>query len=137
MALPEHLFSSEDGALYDTRQSDWSKRAPLRSTYKRHAGEISPGVRGLQEIKATLRAGSYAWPGGYPLYFITRDGDALSFDAVREQLRNVAYDLLNDVSTGWRVEGVDTNYEDVDLWCAHTNKRIPSAYAEPEDVESD
>jgi hypothetical protein len=26
----------------------------------------------------------YAWPGGYPRYFITNDGAALSYNAARE-----------------------------------------------------
>jgi hypothetical protein len=26
----------------------------------------------------------YAWPGGYPRFFITNDGEALSFAAARE-----------------------------------------------------
>jgi hypothetical protein len=29
----------------------------------------------------------YAWPGGYPRYFITNDGAALSYDAARENRR--------------------------------------------------
>ena len=29
----------------------------------------------------------YAWPGGYPRYFITNDGVALSYDAARENRR--------------------------------------------------
>lgn len=138
MALPDHLFcSSENGALYDTRRADWSKLAPLRTVYGAATVQRFPsGAKGMQQIKAALRAGPYAWPGGYPLYFITHDGAALSFEAVREELRNVAYDVLNAGSTGWRVEALDVNYEDQDLWCAHTNARIPAAYAE-DDVEGD
>jgi hypothetical protein len=84
----------------------------------------------LLEIKRRLRDGKYAWPGGYPLYFVTRDGATLSFDAVRKEWRNVVWDHLRDASTGWRIEACEINYEDPELFCDHTNKRIESAYAE-------
>jgi len=72
------------------------------------------------EVKRALKAGPWAWPGGYPLYFVTRDGAALSFDAMRERFREEARAVL----------GVDVNWEDDALFCDHTGKRIPSAYAE-------
>ena len=75
------------------------------------------------EVKRALRAGPYAWPGGYPLYFITMDGAAFSFDTMRERFREEAS----------AVAGVQVNYEDAALYCDYTGERIPSAYAEPED----
>jgi hypothetical protein len=38
----------------------------------------------LQEIKDQNegKIPSHAWPGGYPLYYITKDGGVLSPDAV-------------------------------------------------------
>ena len=86
----------------------------------------------LQQVKAALRSGPYAWPGGYPLYFVTRCGGVLSFKAVRAQWRNVVWDHLSDASTGWRIAGIDTNWEDASLFCDHTGERIESAYAEDE-----
>ena len=78
-----------------------------------------------QAIKQALRYGPYAWPGGYPLYFVAHDGEPLSFDAVRDNFRQVlrGYD-------GWRVIGVQVNWEDPELFCAHYGNRIESAYAE-------
>ena len=46
-------------------------------------------IKTLSDFRAAMRNGPYAWPGGYPLYFITSDGAALSFDAVKENLRLV------------------------------------------------
>lgn len=43
----------------------------------------------LLEIKRHLRRGRFVWPGGYPLFFITRDGGTLCFDCVRKEWRNV------------------------------------------------
>lgn len=126
MPLPAHLFASEDGALYDTRAADWSHRPPVRACYRRTPSAIAS----LTEVKAALRAGGYAWPGGYPLYFITADGAALSFEAVRQEFRNVADDFMADASTGWRIVAVEVNWEDGELTCDHTGEPIPSAYAE-------
>jgi len=125
MPLPAHLFASDSGALYDTRQPDWSARPPLRAVYHRHVRDI----RTAADVKACLRAGRWAWPGGYPLYFVARDGEALSFDSVRENLASV----LTDTSAGrgdWAVVAVDINYEDSELTCCHSGARIPSAYGE-------
>jgi len=82
------------------------------------------------DLKAQLRSGAYAWPGGYPLFFITSDGAALSFDAVRENLRSVLWSMRNGVNDGWRVVGCDVNWEDASLFCDHTGNRIESAYTE-------
>jgi hypothetical protein len=84
------------------------------------------------DLKNALRSGPFAWPGGYPLYFITDDGAALSFNAVRENLRSVLWSIRNGVNDGWRVVGCDVNWEDASLYFDHTGARIPSAYAEEE-----
>ena len=124
--LPGHLFvSSGDGSLYDTREEGWSGKRPVRLHYNGHFP-----IEGLRDVKACLRAGPYAWPGGYPLYFVTRDGAALSFDAAMKQFHSVASDFLDDCSTGWRIVACQVNYEDADLTCDHTGKRIPSAYGD-------
>lgn len=87
----------------------------------------------LATIKAALRNGPCAWPGGYPLYFVMSDGAALSFQAAWAEWRNiVSAHLRCDETGGWMVAGIETNLEDPDLFCAHTGQRIPSAYAEDE-----
>ena len=83
-----------------------------------------------QELKQALRAGPYAWPGGYPLYFITSDGEPLSFAAVRENYRQVLDAMRHGNRDGWGVVAITANWEDGELYCAHTGERIPSAYAE-------
>jgi len=87
----------------------------------------------LQEIKRELRAGQYAWPGGYPKYFITADGAALSFKTVRKEWREIVRAHLMGRwgrQSGWYVDGVDINWEDAALYCDHSGERIESAYAE-------
>ena len=128
MTLPDHLFISDDGALYDTRLPEWSARPPLRAVYGRSVTCIANAA----DVKSCLRAGPYAWPGGYPLYFVTRDGGALSFDAVQDNLALVLADM-RDGSGDWAVTAVDINYEDVELACDHTGEHIPSAYGDDGD----
>jgi hypothetical protein len=84
----------------------------------------------LAEIKGRLRAGQYAWPGGYPLYFVTSDGATLSFEAVRERWREVVFSHLRGIRDSWFIEGCDINWEDGQLYCEHTGKRIESAFAD-------
>jgi len=85
----------------------------------------------LLEIKRLLRHGKYAWPGGYQMFFVTADGAALSFEAVRQEWRNVVdAHLRSDRRCGWYVEAADVNWEDGELVCDHTGERIESAYGE-------
>lgn len=83
------------------------------------------------EICTRLRAGKYAWPGGYPIYFVASDGEPLSFEAVRDNLRAVLWAARGPHhDRQWRVEGVDINWEDESLFCVHTGRKIESAYGE-------
>jgi len=69
---------------------------------------------------------AYAWPGGYPIYYLAADNGVLcpkcanEFNPDRDndaQLEPVAYGI---------------NYEDSTLYCEHCNERIESAYGEGE-----
>jgi len=123
--LPKHLFIGYPGNLYDTRVPEWHKQAPLRPNYQYTAREIKT----VSQLKATLRAGPYAWPGGYPLYFLCSDGEALSFKTVRKEFKLIARAIKHTDNTGgWRVVGCDVNYEKADLYDAHTNEKIEAAY---------
>ena len=132
MPMPEHLFVSDtDGALYDTRLQNWSKQAPLRAPYS----STFSIIHNMAELKATLRAGGYAWPGGYPLYFLCQDGSALSFSTVRKEFKLVVDAMQDpDLRNDWRVVACDVNWEDGDLYDAHTSERIAPAYDIEEDV---
>jgi len=129
MTRLDHLHvSSINGGLYDTRVAGWHYRAPLRALYCMHYKEI-PNVAAF---KATLRAGGFAWPGGYPMYFVLEDGGALSFEGARQNLRAILYDMTHGVrgSGSWFVVGCEVNYEDGDLYCEATGEKILSAYGE-------
>lgn len=96
-------------------------------------GDRENSLLALQEIKRELRSGQYAWPGGYPKFFIMADGEAVSFASIKLNFRSVAhamsYPQYRDEQ--WTVVGVDINWEDGDLCCAHSGERIESAYETP------
>jgi hypothetical protein len=93
-------------------------------------------INTVAELDKALEAGPYAWPGGYPMYFITCDGGALSHQTVTDEYDNIAdsikdYEDDNSVPCdGWRVVAADVNWEDPELYDDHTGDRIESAYAE-------
>lgn len=122
MKLPEHLFVGCEGDLYDTRNPEWSKSPPLRSNYERHVRDIKTA----DDVKACLRAGPYAWPGGYACFFITSDGAVLSFEAARKGFLQIICSLKDgDHGTGWHVCGLGcTADEDETPVCEHTGKAI-------------
>lgn len=71
----------------------------------------------------------FAWPGGYPRYFVTNDGAALSYDAARDNAALIKGSIGDNCADGWHVVACDVNWEDADLMCDHTGERIESAYA--------
>lgn len=77
-----------------------------------------------------LKTGPYTFPGCYPVYFITSDGAALSFDAARREAKLICAAIRERSRDGWRVMAVAVNWEDPALYCDHSGKRIESAYAE-------
>ena len=87
-------------------------------------------IKSLSDFRSVIRNGAYAWPGGYPVYFITSDGAALSFEAAKKEKRLIIDSIANSCNDGWRVIGSDINWEDIDLYCDHTGERIESAYAD-------
>lgn len=117
--LPDTLaIGYDDGALY--RAGEW--REPIRRNYSRHARAIET----VADLKATLRAGAFAWPGGYALYFVTADGAALSFAAARAEFASIARAIRDDDTiSGWRVVATGCTAEDDEApTCAHTGQPI-------------
>lgn len=70
----------------------------------------------------------YAWPGGYPVFYITSGGDALCPPCVQEELNQ----CIDPDSGGWLVTAHGVNWEDPHLYCDSCSARIESAYADEE-----
>ena len=58
---------------------------------------------------------SFAWPGGYPMFYITEGNSTLCPNCANES------DDIIDYCANW---------EDSNLYCDQCSKRIESAYAE-------
>jgi hypothetical protein len=83
----------------------------------------------VSDFRKAMRHGPYAWPGGYPCYFITADGAALSFKTAKAERRQIVEAIShNQRHSGWQIVGMDINWEDHDLTCAHTDEKIEAAY---------
>ena len=87
-------------------------------------------INSVSDFRNAMRHGPYAWPGGYPVYFLTSDGGALSFQAAKQERRLIIDSIANGYNDGWQVIGMDVNWEDENLICDHTGERIESAYGE-------
>jgi len=89
-----------------------------------------PEIRTISDFRAAVRHGPYAWPGGYPLYFLCDDGAALCCDCAKAERRNVLEAIACKARNGWRVVGQDINWEDDTLLCDNCSDRIESAYGD-------
>jgi hypothetical protein len=78
---------------------------------------------------------SYAWPGGYPMYFLMQDCETICPDCVNAN-RKLIDAAFADEDEQWNVIAVDVNWEDGSMQCCNCNKKIESAYGEPEDDAS-
>jgi hypothetical protein len=80
-------------------------------------------------------APSYAWPGGYPLYYLCADGGVLCPTCTNKEKHLVTSAEIDGCSPSqWGIIGRDTNWEDPELFCDHCYARIESAYAESDTV---
>ena len=82
----------------------------------------------------TVARDAYAWPGGYPLYLVMVDGDALCPKCVKENFALIVRATRDDDHTGWASMGAQINYEEPDLNCAHCSQYIDAAYVDRDEV---
>lgn len=114
---PALAIGCDDGALY--RVDGWRLVRPNYSGHRRT-------IETVADLKATLRAGPYAWPGGYAIFFITADGAVLSFAAARAEFSTIAAAIRDDDTRGgWRIIGTGCTAEDDEpTVCDHTGETI-------------
>lgn len=62
---------------------------------------------------------AYAWPGGYPLFYLDAENNVLCPKCANK----------NDEYTA-QIVAQDCNWEDPSLYCDHCSERIESAYAD-------
>jgi hypothetical protein len=89
-----------------------------------------PTPYSLSEIKKLLRAGPYAWPGGYPLYFVMGDGTPASFSGVRNEWKRICRAYLDQsdcFEADWLIIGCEINWDE-EMICELSHDLIPAAY---------
>ena len=86
----------------------------------------------VTDFNAQLESGAFAWPGGYPLYFVMYDGEVMSFAYAKANADLIRESIASNATDDWRVIGCEVNWEDASLYCCGNNQRIESAYAEDE-----
>ena len=82
---------------------------------------------GLPVCRDTLP--SFAWPGGYPLYYLFKDGGVCCPSCANKNIVEIDAGR-NNSHGGWELCGVETNYDDDAMTCDHCHKSIPAAYEE-------
>jgi hypothetical protein len=85
-------------------------------------------IETVYQFREALEFGRFAWPGGYPRYFIMKDCEPLSFEAAEQNFMLIEHAIMNHDDPQWEVVAVDVNWEDNTLICSHTNKPIEVAY---------
>jgi hypothetical protein len=84
-------------------------------------------------IKEHNKVEVVAWPGMYPLYYVSKDNGVLCPECVNKNI-----DLCSDIDDPqWYIIGYDVNYEDTSLYCDHCNERIELAYTDDDDEPED
>ena len=82
---------------------------------------------------STGRLAKYAWPGGYPIYYLAADNGVICADCANNDRSadNLDPDYPDDDQ--WRIVAADVNYEDNRLFCDNCSERIESAYCDDDD----
>ena len=95
-------------------------------------------IKSISDFRKAVRNGPWAWPGGYPLYWMMADGGVCAFRVAKSE-RRYMLEALRDAATGnwpdkqWLPVAFDVNWEDTFLICDHTGDRIPSAYGDDDE----
>lgn len=88
-------------------------------------------IKTVKDFETCLKNGSYAWPGGYPIYYVCHDGATLCPKCVNKYKKEIKSAIKSgDKRDSWNVAGCDINFEDENMICEQCNKQIPSAYGE-------
>lgn len=74
---------------------------------------------------------AFAWPGGYPIVYVTADGAVLCPDCANGGNGSEASEDAEPRS-GWRLDGYAIHYEGPPEICDHCGAAVESAYGAPD-----
>ncbi len=78
---------------------------------------------------------SWAWPGGYPIVYFTKDGVILCPDCANQ--KNGSEATQGHEYPEWDLVGCDIHYEGPPEVCDHCHAQIESAYGDPDELDED
>lgn len=84
-------------------------------------------IENSRDLRASVRAGPYAWPGGYAVAYITHDGESLCPACVRAEYPRALRAVRHGLRDGWRVVGtyhMGEVEEPGNEYCAHCGVNI-------------
>ena len=84
----------------------------------------------LKALREAIRAGFYAWPGGYQMLAVMSDGESLCCKCARAEYRSISRATRDRSRDGWACEGIQIHWEGAPEVCAHCGDSIPSAYGD-------
>jgi hypothetical protein len=73
------------------------------------------------ERDSTGKYPAFAWPGGYPMFYLTKSNAVLCPKCANTN---------DEEFEGDEITACDVNWEDGEMHCDNCNKRIESAYAD-------
>ncbi len=86
-------------------------------------------ITSISDFRRAVRNGPYAWPGGYPLYWVMADGGACEFKVCKTERKAMLRALAKrEARDEWRPVELAVNWENTELYCDHTSNRIEAAY---------
>ena len=124
--INKKLFVVSGGDLVETKNF-----SVVREKYSYTFSRIKNSL----QLRATIRNGEYAWPGCYPMFLIFGDGEACCFKCAKSEYKSISRDMHDGYGGSFQIVGCEINYEDNDLYCAHCNDQIPSAYGDNEEEQ--
>jgi hypothetical protein len=100
-------------------------------------GRCEPAaLTALRENEGHGKLIKYAWPGGYPVFYLTADGAMLCPDCANGENGSEARtcDGPDDSpwDRQWKIVAGDVYWEGPDEPCAHCGAAIASAYGDPD-----
>lgn len=73
----------------------------------------------------------YAWPGAYPIFYLTADNGVLCPQCIDDNRQLIeAAQAERGSDRQWEVIAADVNYDHRELFCDHCNRRIEAAYVD-------
>ena len=82
-------------------------------------------------VPMRLRWGSYSWPGGVEIHYVTKDSGVLCHKCANAELDRT----LDQDDDQFCIVAADLNYEDQYLYCDHCNAHIAPAHGIEEEID--